>query len=533
MHSTNQDDASLLIRCPSCGQRFRVGDDLRGRTVECGGCEHRFRINDDVIVRGKKFYPGERKDPKLNRFQRVPLAMAPEVTGISTIRYAEPPDPKEFEPVAPQRVIAGVIGVTGMVFIGLLLMFGAKLGGILDGIPTPNRLLMAGFAGLLGTVLLIYANPRGRGKAMLMGLGLSGVLAAVPFFFTVGSVPLGPTVVVGNHEPKAEPKHVEAAPDKNAELRSLIGTGPLVAEIERLTLEGSTKQAVGLWLRGLREQHRFLVRDYILRTTGADPPLVFYPRGTGDFLLVVTGINLSLDEVAQVASHLGSLEKTYPDISVVEVRVNNESFVTGAIDKLTDKASPAFYDLNKKELDSIDLERVQRAVQRLAEAEPKIYRSDITTKLIGLLGAKGVDFKADICNALATWSEKPGPAGNAALMEVKGMLARKEQIPPEMIALIVKEKNTEVVPILDELWAGGPTHWEALYSELGPLVEAPLLRRFADTDGMLRQSAVRLLGQVGGADSLPVLEACVGVSDPELKVLLGKSIASIRSRIDR
>lgn len=526
----NQDDASLLIRCSSCGQRFRVGEDLRGRTVECGGCEHRFRINDEVIVRGKKVYPGERKDPKMNRFQRVPLAMAPEFSGISTIRYAEAPDPKEFEPIAPQRIIAGLIGVSGMVFMGLLLMFGAKIGGVLDGVTTQNRLVMAGFTGILGTVMLIYANPRGRGKSMLLGVLLSGALAALPFYFTVGSVPLGPLVIGNNREPKAVPKRVDDAPDKNAELRSLIGTGPLVAEIERLTLEGSTKQAVGLWLRGLRDQHRFLVRDYILRTTGADPPLVFYPRGTGDYLLVVTGINQSLEEVALLASHLGELENTYPEISVVEIRVNNESFSAGSIEKLTDKTDPAFYDLNKRELDSIDLERVQRAVQRLAEAEPKIYRSDITTKLIGLLSAKGVDFKADICNALISWSEKPGPAGNAALKEVKAMLAKKERIPPEMVALIVKEKTPEIIPILDDLWAGGPTHWEAIYAEVGPSAEAPLLRRFPNTDGMLRQSAVRLLGQVGGEDSLQVLEASVSGADPELKVLLGKSIDSIRTR---
>ncbi len=30
---------------------------------------------------------------------------------------------------------------------------------------TENRLLMAGFTGLLGTVLLVYANPRARRKA--------------------------------------------------------------------------------------------------------------------------------------------------------------------------------------------------------------------------------------------------------------------------------------------------------------------------------------------------------------------------------
>ncbi len=61
----------LQIRCPKCGQRFKVSDDLRGKLVECGSCEQRFRVNDDVILRSRKFYPGEsKKDGHLDRFTR-------------------------------------------------------------------------------------------------------------------------------------------------------------------------------------------------------------------------------------------------------------------------------------------------------------------------------------------------------------------------------------------------------------------------------------------------------------------------------
>ena len=66
-----KEDSLLLIRCPSCGQRFKVEDDLRDRTVECGGCEHRFKINDETIVRGRKFYPSEKKPRGLQTFKRA------------------------------------------------------------------------------------------------------------------------------------------------------------------------------------------------------------------------------------------------------------------------------------------------------------------------------------------------------------------------------------------------------------------------------------------------------------------------------
>lgn len=532
MPSSNPDDALLLIRCPSCGQRFKVGEDLRNRTVECGGCEHRFRINDEVIVRGKKFYPGERKNPTLNRFQRVPLAVAPASIAVPAMRYADAPDPSKFEPASPQRIVAGIVGVSGMVFLALLLMFGANRGGLLDGMPTENRLLIAGFTGFLGIVLLIYANPRARMKATFFGLLLTTGLVSIPLVFKEGSIPLSATGSLDGSalEDPATTEVKPDAPDEMEQLKALIGTKPLDEEIARLTREKSPRRAVGLWLRDLREPNRYLVRDYILRTTGADPQSHYYPRGGGDFLMVVTGISGTIDEFAKIASVLGTLENIHPDISVVEIRVNNESFIEGPIEKLTDRKDPEFYELNKRELESVDLTRVSKAVKRLAEAEPKIYRSDISRKLLGLLSARWVDFKADVCQALAVWSEKPGVAGETALVEVKRLMEAGKPVPQEMIALIVKEKIPEVIPVLDQLWSEGSTQWESLYAEVGPPAEPFLLKRFESVDGVLKQSAVRLLGKVGGPSSLPPLEAALNGAHSELRILIGNATASIRSR---
>jgi hypothetical protein len=545
MPSPNPDETLLLIRCPSCGQRFKVGEDLRGRTVECGGCENRFRIGDDVIVRGRKFYPGERKDPTLNRFQRVPLAIAPSTKAVPSVRYTDPPDPKSFEPTPPQRILAGIAGVVIMVCIALLLMFSSHRGGTLDGMTTENRLLMAGFTGFLGLLLLVYANPRARLKAAVVGFVFTTGLLALPFFFTVGSVPLKdlPQASAGTptstktpeDDRDASPATVKATSENKTtqDLRALIGTRPLEDEIQRLADEGSGKHALGIWFRDLREQNRFLVRDYIIRTTGADPQTHFFPRGGGDFLMVVTGINESIEELVEISAPLGSVEKIHSEISVIEIKVNNESFVEGSIEKLNDREDPAFYNLNLRELQSIDLERVSKAVKRLADAEPKLLRSDITRKLISLLGADWVSFKEDVCKALSVWSETPGPAGDAALDEARKLLAAKKQIPVEMIALIVKEKNILVIPVIDQLWSDNPTHWESLYADVGPAAETTLLRRFPTTEGALRQSVVRLLGKLGGEDSLPFLESANASADPELKVLIEKATASIRSRMAR
>lgn len=529
MPHSNPDDTLLLIRCPSCGQRFKVGEDLRGRTVECGGCEHRFRINDEVIVRGKKFYPGERRDPGLNRFQRVPLAIAHSPASMPEMRYSEPPSPVSFEPTPPQRIIAGIAGVAGMVLMALLLMFGSSRGGMLDGMETVNRLMMAGFTGLLGMVMLIYANPRARAKAFAFGLFMTAGLVALPFFFTVGSVPLA-GLSDTETTPADAPEIMTPKEKEVSDIRNLIGTRPLDEELERMKTAGGGKHAYGLWLRDMRQHNRYLVRDYIQRTTGVDSPPIYYPRDKGDFLMVVVGTTVSLDALSKIASSLGPVEKVHADLSVVEVKVNNESFVEGPIEKLNDRNDPAFYDLNKRELESIDLARVSKAVKRLAEAEPKVYRSDINRKLLSLLSATWVDFKGDVCTALAVWAEKPGPAGEAALVEARNLVARKAAVPPEMITLIVKEKNAGVIPILDELWAKNPTRWESLYGDVGAPAEPALIKRFGSSEGFVRQSVVRLLGRVGGAESLPLLEAALNGADAELKVLIEQSIISIRKR---
>ena len=535
MSSSPAEIPLLLIRCASCGQRFKVGEDLRGRTVECGVCEHRFKIDDNVIVKGRKFYPSENKDPSLTGFSRIPLQGSNALANVNPVRYGNVPDPALLEPVSPQRVIAGVIGVSGMIMIAIFLILGANRGGALDGTTLSSRFLMAVFFSMMGMLSLIYANPRARLKAFLVGLVLSSCLTAIPYFFRGGSEvdnsSLATSPATVDLTPRDTDKKESAEDQKIAALQAKIGTGPLVTEIQRLATEGSRYQAMGIWLRGLSDSRKFLVRDFIFRVTGADPSSHFYPRSGGDYLLVLSGLQCSLDELAKLAAPLGVLENTYPEISVIEIRVSEEIFMEGSMEKLSKKEDPAFYDLNKRELESIDLQRIKRAVQRLAEAEPKIYRTDVTRKLISLLNENQVDFKGDVCRALTVWSELPGPASDAALKLLKSLVSQDKSVDPRIVGLMVHEKNLAVIPILDELWIKAPAAWESLYGDFGSEIEATVIRRFPETKGTTRYSAVRLLGRVGGADSLSVLAAESKNGDSELRVLIEQASKSIRTRM--
>lgn len=534
MSSPNPNDALLLIRCPSCGQRFKVGEDLRDRTVECGGCEHRFRINDDVIVKSRKVYPGERPHDALNLFQRVPLASANRSIGVEPIRYGTAPDPAILEPISPQRILAGIIGATGIILMALLLMFGNSRGGMLDGMDLTRRLMMGGFAAVMGLGMLVYANPRARLKAILIGTLMSAGLMVIPFFFN--TKPLDPSgmnkgdLSHGTGPPISVPEETDAVKITNA-LRIRIGTHPLDLEIERLAKERSGKHAIGLWLRGMSSHHRFLVRDYMVRVAKADPVSILYPRDDGDFLMVITGTAIDVQEMSVIAAPLGMIENIYQELFVIEVKVRNENFVEGPIEKLSNREDPAFYDLNKRELESIDMSRVEKAVQRLAEAEPKIYRVDIARKLGELLGDDAAEFKPNICRALSIWSDDPTKSGATALAEVKKSIVAGKVVIPEMVTLITNAKNLGIIPILDELWYKEPQAWESHYSDLGPAAEATLLKRLPETEGTVRHSAVRILAKVGGSASLPFLKAMAEPADSELKVLIEQAQKAIATRI--
>ncbi len=61
-------------------------------------------------------------------------------------------------------------------------------------------------------------------------------------------------------------------------------------------------------------------------------------------------------------------------------------------------------------------------------------------------------------------------------------------------------------------------------------VEDAVLARYEKGTVTLRMSASRLLGKVGTAKSLPVLEASREGSSPEVRVLIDRAIEAIRSR---
>jgi len=524
------DPHHLQIRCPSCSQRFKVGAELMGKTVECGACEKRFEIEEDVIVRNQKFYPGERDPAVLNRFQKVPRTQNP---GIKFVPASGPQFEKGYispiTRVSPLRIAVGWLGA--LLILGATFVLAAKLP-VFTELSGATRGVIAVGAGVVGLALIAFANPRTRGRTLAIASVFTILFLGTPFLFVQETLPEPRETkreVGQSSQALPAPKQNEDSPDS---LRAKIGTAPLEEEIRKLSTGNQRTHAYGVWLRDLSGSDKLAVRDYLVRAIKADPTSPIYQREGRDYLMVLTGVEKPIAEVAEVTKRFARKQVIHQELDVIETEVEARFFMEGPLEKLTDKASPAFYDLNKRELESIQLDRVQRAVKRLTGAEPKIYRDDITRLLIGLLAVPEVDFPGEISAALLVWAENPVPAGEAAAYRLKIMSEAKKQVPQDLVRLLSKAKNVEALPYVRNLWMNDVTRWEPHYADFGPVAEASVLEVFPNLEGTVLRSAARVLEQVGGKDSIPVLEKARATSnDPELHVQIDSAIKVIKSRL--
>lgn len=535
MDDPHAEAEKLAIRCPGCGQRFKVGVELRDRMVECGTCEHRFRVNEEVVIRSKKFYPGERRDRSLDRFSRVPKTIASAQTTFQTVQYSEDPPRTAIEPTSPIRVICGFIAISAAIIVALMLVFGGSAGGVLYGTTQSKRLMLAGFTALVSGIFLILANPGNRVKAAFGAICTAAALLGLPFVFIDGNQPVSSVTdgaEIPNPSKVVEPGEVEApAVDEGlAQLKKQIGFDPLEKEIIRYGKEAGNagRGVMGVWLRGLQELHKFQVRDYIIRNTGAEFSSHMYQRDDG-YLMVVTGVADDYAQLARLCQRFGEARIIEP-LRVIEVKVDNDAFLEGPHDKLIDVQNPAFYELNRRELESIDLERALKAVSRLASAEPKLYRDDIVKRMQELIREGDIILQGETAKALLVWGQEGDGSEVVVRDAVKKIAATGKDVPEPLVKLLVKRNDLAVIPIIDDLWSRDTTTWEELYSDLGQAIEKPVLARYDKGSVTLRMSATRLLGKHGTAKSLPVLEASRESSSPEVRVLIDRAIAAIRAR---
>ena len=326
----------LRISCPSCNQRFSVAAELMDQMIDCEACEARFHINEEVVARSKKIYPGERTSNTLNRFNRVPV-IASTAQGMREISYDEEIYAENLSSNYPQRILTAILGSGLMASIALMLLFSGGDNNALSEMSFANKMTIGGFASIIGMVLLVYANPKARAKAVIFGMFAAAVLLSIPFFID--------SPAVTSTKPSNTPDYVdptnsllfsEIEEDPLTELKNRFLTNPLENEQKRLEVLGSDKKAYGIYLTNLIQSDLNTVRDYLISNTKAGSSSHAYPRENGDYLIVLTDVSMDITEVTKIADSLGSTKEVHSDIGVIVISINNKQFEDSSAEKLND-----------------------------------------------------------------------------------------------------------------------------------------------------------------------------------------------------
>jgi hypothetical protein len=521
-----EDFHQIQIRCPKCSQRFRVGPELKGRMVECGACEFRFRVDDEAQVKNRKFYPGEKKDPTLNRYSRQPHREFAASSPVMEAHYSEAPDVERFEPTPIGKIIVGIAGGAVMAVTLLVLITGASQHGLLGGVTTDRRLVIAGFAAVVGAMMIIYANPRARGKATFFALLGALALVATPIFMTEGSKPLsGGNLPIA---PVTPPTVTVDGRKKISDLKVEVGYAPMETA---LLQAGQGGRVVGLWLKGLRESNAEMVYAYLMRVSQASEQSHLYPRMNQNSLIVLINPKLSLEELALQSERIGEVNQTVPELHLIGVKVENERFAEQSQTKLSDKEDGAFYQLNLRELQGIDIRRINDALLRLALADPVQSRDDIIKRMIELLEMSDREMLANICKAMIGWSDGKDGAPEAAMKAAAALFKAEKDLPIESATFLAKWQQPGIYPILEQLWLQDPTSWEEVYMKSGALAEAGLIKHLTEGSNRLRMSAARIIGRVGGKSGAEALQSALeSTKDLELQTSFSNAIDAIRQR---
>ncbi|MBK1833935.1 hypothetical protein [Roseibacillus ishigakijimensis] len=534
---------TLRIECPDCRQDFEVSEELKGRMVECGSCESRFQVTPDVIANQReRFFPDEiRKNTDLSRFGRAPAKAAP--VAFRTMEYSEPPKQPVVGPVPPIRVFAVVAGFFALVLTALFLYFGSQPGStLLRDVERPDRLLLGGFAGLLGFFLLGWGAVRGRALGILVGaLGLAGVMALaylMPVHYSVRGVGerqagTGALEEAADETGEREQAYFPGISDDSLSPQEIMEATRWEAMVLPHTVENES-QVAAIWVREMKEFQSLQLEQYLKGEF--DLPLSPEFRVLQDGgIFVMTGVPLDLERVEVAAGRIGEIEAVLPELRLIQVKVNPEvlGVASGAlINQLNDATSERFFELNYAELVALDRTRVKSALDRLASVEPRQMRQDMTVRLVGLLGGSlSSEELGSLVKALGVWSQEGDGVDRLVVDNATRLREEGVAIPDDVMAFLAERKPESAAVLLIELWVEEPVSRQRFLENYGSGV-APLLVPFLrSSESALVRSAAHLLGQVGTAAQVPGMREMLGeLSHEELRPVVERAIERASQR---
>lgn len=495
--------------------------------VECGACEHRFRVDDDSLVKQKKFYPGERRDPHLVQYARKPHTEFAAPSHMHTAEYAVAPPAERFEPVSFGKVLVGIVGVAMMILTALVLILAGSKGAMLDGVTTDRRMIIAGFAAIVGTIMIIYANPRVRVKAAIFAIMGALALVLVPMYFKEGAQPISRSAT-SSEETAAPTVPVSSVQEKRDQLKAEVGYGPME---NALAEAGSKNQVIGIWMKGLQESNSEIVLRYLMRMSGAGESSHLYPRTPRHYLLVLIDPQVTFEEMVNQCGRMGEVDHTDTELQIISVLVDNKRFAERPMNKLTDRTDGAFYQFNLMEMEGMDIRRINEALVRIALAAPVQSRDDMIKRMMDLLPMADKEMLTNLSKALLVWSDGKDGSPAAAMKAAQAYFDKYGSLPIETVQFLTKWQVAAVYPILDKQWTQAHVEWEETYTKSGAPAEEFIIKHLSEGENSQRMSAARICARVGTQKSIDALEAAMKINaDLELQTSFRNAIEAIQKR---
>ena len=520
---------SVRIQCPACERQFQVSEDLKGRTVECGGCEKRFVVDADAIVPDReRYFPGDIRKPGLAHYGNAPTPgeSAPAVK-FETATYSETATAADVVPPTPGRTVAGVVGMIVLVVYLVLLVFGAQGDGSFSEMEREKRIILSSFVGAVGLLLVLYAGIRRRRQSVLAGIGLT--ISVIIFSITLPEA--GPPQAATQNAAAGSPlDNTGEAPARMSEQEAMkkMGYDP----VQRAIGSFGPEAVWALWAPEARHHFRYQIQRYLQRKTGISRRPAVYARGLG-CLLVLENVDLQIPELMEFVERFANVEEVYEDLRVLRITVIGENLVEPSTElegRLNDDTHGEFIELNRQELDHINIDRVKDAAQRLSTVEPSRFRPEISGKLIDLLEEDtDTDFRETVCQALAVWSI-PGEGAEATAARIaQKLVAEKGEVPKSMVQLLIDREAPELPTILRFLWRDKPLEWEGELIAAGSQMESVVIAYIESENRILQRSAFTILPRVGTEASIPPLRELLDSvgEQKDLQGLIRRTIEAI------
>ena len=535
----------LQIQCPECSRRFRVHEDLTGKTVECGACDQRFLVTSETVIEDRdKFYPGEHHDALLDRLGKKPHRKVQNVS-FSQAAYTPDAEAEAALPATPGQKIAVTVGIVLFLLYTLVFVLGSGKGSIFQDVDMTKRLILAGFVAFCSFVLIIFGAKGWRAQSFLVSSFLTACLIALVLLMPIHKIPSAGEWA-GDDRQDELPGNGEdfSEQGEGSVVKMRVDYRPMQREIEKHANEEEGEDGLsmvtGIYIGDITESNVQVVQEFLQRKLSLpsnEAPAAYQRNGGKDRFIVFSGLIQQFESFVKHCELLGKV-KTHPEIRVIEVELDKSMFAEPSRKvhrQMTDPTNPSYFVVNLEQLNHVNLRRVKLAVERLASPPPegvKIRKMPrMIEELIRLLREESDGELVDnVGHALQIWAKDDKEAVGTVGRIVVSWSKSGRFIPTSLVEFLLENGSEDSALVIDGLWGKSPERWSEYYVKLGPMIEGRLINHLETSPVELKKAALRILRKIGTRESLPILEKYMDHQDDEIDILVARAITAIESR---